>query len=90
MAVVLTVSQHHRRGRQLSWLLAEYRVIPAFNANPDNISDDLASIFDPFGNAAYGCLSIWSVKMYWYRGVNNRRNGRRGGETCRRASCGDY
>jgi threonine 3-dehydrogenase len=29
----------------------EYLVIPAFNAFkiPDNISDDLASIFDPFG-----------------------------------------
>ncbi|MGK3404315.1 hypothetical protein ACSLNT_30260, partial [Escherichia coli] len=34
---------------------AEYLVIPAFNAFkiPDNISDDLASIFDPFGNAVH-------------------------------------
>ncbi|TGD14658.1 L-threonine 3-dehydrogenase, partial [Salmonella enterica subsp. enterica serovar Poona] len=34
---------------------AEYLVIPAFNALkiPDNISDALASIFDPFGNAVH-------------------------------------
>ena len=34
---------------------AEYLVIPAFNAFkiPDNISDDLAAIFDPFGNAVH-------------------------------------
>ena len=38
---------------------AEYLVIPAFNAFkiPDNISDDLASIFDPFGNA----VQIWTL-----------------------------
>src|SRR6187431_28294 len=32
---------------------AEYLVIPAFNAFkiPDEISDDLAAIFDPYGNA---------------------------------------
>lgn len=38
---------------------ADYLVIPAFNAFkiPDNISDDLASIFDPFGNAVHTALS---------------------------------
>jgi threonine dehydrogenase-like Zn-dependent dehydrogenase len=44
-------------------------VIPAFNAFkiPDNISDDLASIFDPFGNAVHTALSsISSVKMCWF------------------------
>ena len=39
---------------------AEYLVIPAFNAFkiPDNISDDLASIFGPFGNAVHTALSF--------------------------------
>ncbi len=39
---------------------AEYLVIPAFNAFkiPDNISDDLAAIFDPFGNAVHTALSF--------------------------------
>ncbi|GAP76504.1 MULTISPECIES: L-threonine 3-dehydrogenase [Pseudoalteromonas] len=39
---------------------AEYLVIPAFNAFkiPDNISDELASIFDPFGNAVHTALSF--------------------------------
>ena len=39
---------------------AEYLVIPAFNAFriPNNISDDLASIFDPFGNAVHTALSF--------------------------------
>ena len=39
---------------------AEYLVIPAYNAFkiPDNISDDLASIFDPFGNAVHTALSF--------------------------------
>ncbi|MEC7283486.1 MAG: L-threonine 3-dehydrogenase [Pseudomonadota bacterium] len=39
---------------------AEYVVLPAFNAFkiPDNISDDLASIFDPFGNAVHTALSF--------------------------------
>ena len=34
---------------------AEYLVIPAFNAFklPDNIPDELAAIFDPFGNAVH-------------------------------------
>ena len=38
---------------------AEYLVIPAFNAFkiPDDVSDDLASIFDPFGNAVHTALS---------------------------------
>ncbi len=35
-------------------------MIPAFNAFriPDDISDELASIFDPFGNAAHTALSF--------------------------------
>ena len=39
---------------------AEYLVIPAFNAFkiPDNISDNLAAIFDPFGNAVHTALSF--------------------------------
>lgn len=39
---------------------AEYLVIPAFNAFkiPENISDELASIFDPFGNAVHTALSF--------------------------------
>lgn len=39
---------------------AEYLVIPAFNAFkiPDNISDEMASIFDPFGNAVHTALSF--------------------------------
>ncbi|WP_243360280.1 L-threonine 3-dehydrogenase [Fundidesulfovibrio terrae] len=39
---------------------AEYLSIPAFNAFkiPDDISDDLASIFDPFGNAVHTALSF--------------------------------
>ena len=38
---------------------AEFLVIPAFNAFkiPPEISDDLASIFDPFGNATHTALS---------------------------------
>jgi threonine 3-dehydrogenase len=39
---------------------AEYLVIPAFNAFklPDDISDDMAAIFDPFGNAVHTALSF--------------------------------
>jgi threonine 3-dehydrogenase len=39
---------------------AEFLVIPAFNAfeNPADISDDLAAIFDPFGNATHTALSF--------------------------------
>ena len=39
---------------------AEYLVIPAFNAFkiPENISDDIAAIFDPFGNAVHTALSF--------------------------------
>ncbi|RRJ85372.1 L-threonine 3-dehydrogenase [Aestuariirhabdus litorea] len=39
---------------------AEYLVIPAVNVFPipDDISDDLASIFDPYGNAAHTALSF--------------------------------
>lgn len=39
---------------------AEYLVIPAVNAFliPDGISDDLAAIFDPFGNAVHTALSF--------------------------------
>lgn len=39
---------------------AEYLTIPAYNAFkiPDDISDDLAAIFDPFGNAVHTALSF--------------------------------
>ena len=39
---------------------AEYLALPAFNVFPipDGISDDLASIFDPFGNAVHTALSF--------------------------------
>lgn len=39
---------------------AEYLVIPAFNAFkiPDNIPDELAAVFDPFGNAVHTALSF--------------------------------
>ncbi len=39
---------------------AEYLVIPADNAFklPDDISDDMAAIFDPFGNAVHTALSF--------------------------------
>ncbi len=39
---------------------ADYLVIPAVNAFPipDNVSDDLAAILDPFGNAAHTALSF--------------------------------
>ncbi|GAB1437920.1 L-threonine 3-dehydrogenase [Providencia sp.] len=39
---------------------AEYLVIPAFNAFkiPDNIPDEIATIFDPFGNAVHTALSF--------------------------------
>lgn len=39
---------------------AEFLAIPAFNAFkiPDNISDELAAIFDPFGNAVHTALSF--------------------------------
>lgn len=38
---------------------AEYLVLPAINAFklPDNISDDIATIFDPLGNAVHTALS---------------------------------
>lgn len=42
---------------------AEYLSIPAVNAFPlpDTISDDLAAIFDPYGNAAHTTLSFGCV-----------------------------
>src|SRR5271157_5428933 len=38
---------------------ADYLVIPAFNAFkiPDDISDEMAAIFDPFGNATHTALT---------------------------------
>jgi threonine 3-dehydrogenase len=47
-------------GVNRSGSFAEYLVIPAFNAFklPDEISDDLAAIFDPFGNAVHTALSF--------------------------------
>ena len=42
---------------------AEFLSIPAFNAFkiPENISDDLAAIFDPFGNATHTALAFTLV-----------------------------
>ncbi|WBA57155.1 L-threonine 3-dehydrogenase [Providencia sp. 21OH12SH02B-Prov] len=39
---------------------AEYLVLPAFNTFkiPDNIPDEIAAIFDPFGNAVHTALSF--------------------------------
>ncbi|UQN07781.1 L-threonine 3-dehydrogenase [Deinococcus sp. QL22] len=39
---------------------AEYLVLPAFNAFkiPDDISDEVAAVFDPFGNAVHTALSF--------------------------------
>ncbi len=39
---------------------ADYLVIPAFNAFkiPDDVPDDLAAIFDPFGNATHTALTF--------------------------------
>lgn len=39
---------------------AEYLVIPAFNVFklPDHVPDDIATIFDPFGNAVHTALSF--------------------------------
>lgn len=47
-------------GVNRSGSFAEYLVIPAFNAFkiPSNISDDLAAVFDPFGNAVHTALSF--------------------------------
>src|SRR5690606_22950990 len=46
---------YHRAGS-----FAEYFVLPAGNVFPipDDISDDLAAIFDPFGNAVHTALSF--------------------------------
>ncbi|GGC10977.1 L-threonine 3-dehydrogenase [Marinobacterium zhoushanense] len=47
-------------GVNRSGAFAEYLVIPAINAFkiPDNIPDDLAAIFDPYGNALHTALSF--------------------------------
>ncbi|MRJ42804.1 MULTISPECIES: L-threonine 3-dehydrogenase [Idiomarina] len=47
-------------GVNRSGAFAEYLVIPAENAFklPDDISDDLAAIFDPFGNAVHTALAF--------------------------------
>ncbi|GGX40479.1 L-threonine 3-dehydrogenase [Saccharospirillum salsuginis] len=47
-------------GVQRSGAFAEYLVIPAFNAFklPDEVTDDIAAIFDPFGNAVHTALSF--------------------------------
>ena len=46
-------------GVNISGAFGEYIAIPAFNVFkiPDNISDDLAAIFDPLGNAVHTTLS---------------------------------
>jgi threonine 3-dehydrogenase len=61
---------------------AEYLVIPAFNAFkiPPEISDDLAAIFDPFGNATHTALSFNLVD---YRCRAYRHHGGGDRETCR-------
>jgi threonine 3-dehydrogenase len=50
-----SLSQHDNR----EGAFAEYLAIPAFNAFkiPDDISDELAAIFDPFGKATHTALS---------------------------------
>ncbi|CAM3655476.1 L-threonine 3-dehydrogenase [Deinococcus frigens] len=50
-------------GVQRPGSFAEYLVLPAFNAFklPDDISDDLAAIFDPFGNAVHTALKFGLV-----------------------------
>jgi threonine 3-dehydrogenase len=47
-------------GVNRSGAFAEYLVIPAFNAFklPDDVTDDMAAIFDPFGNAVHTALSF--------------------------------
>tara|TARA_R110001583_G_scaffold34137_5_gene114890 strand:+ start:7050 stop:8081 length:1032 start_codon:yes stop_codon:yes gene_type:complete len=47
-------------GVNRSGAFSEYLVLPAFNAFkiPDDICDDLAAIFDPFGNAVHTALSF--------------------------------
>lgn len=47
-------------GVNRSGAFAEYLSLPAINAFkiPDNISDDIAAIFDPFGNALHTALSF--------------------------------
>ncbi|MCC7006689.1 MAG: L-threonine 3-dehydrogenase [Ottowia sp.] len=47
-------------GVNRSGAFAEYLAIPAFNAFkiPDDISDEMAAIFDPFGNATHTALSF--------------------------------
>jgi threonine 3-dehydrogenase len=54
------VPQHRGRGRQSRGRVRRISGDPAFNAFriPDDISDDLASIFDPFGNATHTALSF--------------------------------
>ena len=61
-------------------------MIPAFNAFkiPDNISDDLASIFDPFGNAVHTALSF----DRWGRRAGLRRRSHRYYGGCRGEACG--
>jgi len=47
-------------GVQRAGAFAEYLALPASNAFkiPDNISDNLAAIFDPFGNAVHTAMSF--------------------------------
>jgi len=47
-------------GVNIPGAFAEYLAIPAVNAFkiPDNISDDMAAIFDPYGNAVHTALSF--------------------------------
>jgi threonine 3-dehydrogenase len=54
------VPQHGRRGVDRQGCFAEYLSLPSINAFklPDSISDDVASILDPFGNAVHTALTF--------------------------------
>ena len=73
---------------------AEYLVIPAFNAFkiPDDISDDLAAIFDPFGNATHTALVVRPGRRgrAHHRRRTHRHHGRGDRAPRRRAPCGDH
>ena len=55
-----SVPQHGRRRREPPGRIRQYLAIPAINAFklPDSITDDVASILDPFGNATHTALAF--------------------------------
>ena len=73
---------------------AEYVCIPAQNAYkiPEQISDDIASILDPLGNAVHTALSFDLVgEDVLITGAGPHRfDGNRGGAACRCAARGDH